>query len=391
LPSCYLSKIRLPKYDHLGNFLPVLEYLNNNCNFIDLSISFKIQNMKTLTCLFTIIFVSLVVFSCKPRPANEVPKKADIADFTGQWTIDIQGGMVGWIDVRQEDGYLDADLLWKWGSVEPVANVFLTADRGLIVTRTGEVTVKADTAGKALRSHKITSWLEIHRDGDKIAGFFLEPRQNGTGVDSTSFTGIKLPPVPPAPDLKSVKYGKPIQLFNGKDLTGWRLIDEKQKNGFSAVNGVIQNDPVQVEGQPHVAYGNLRTDKEFSDFNLKLEVNVPEKSNSGIYLKGMYEIQVVDSYGLPLDPHNMGALYSRITPSMAAEKPAGSWQSMDITLCDRHVTVILNGKTIIDNQPVYGPTGGAIISDVFASGPIYLQGDHGKVMYRNIVLTPIEK
>jgi hypothetical protein len=76
---------------------------------------------------------------------------------------------------------------------------------------------------------------------------------------------------------------------------------------------------------------------------------------------------------------------------VSAEKPAGSWQNMDITLCDRHVTVILNGKTIIDNQPVYGPTGGAIISDVFAKGPIYLQGDHGKVLYRNMVLTPIEK
>jgi hypothetical protein len=347
--------------------------------------------MKTLIYLLAIISVSLVILSCKPNPGKEIPKKADIAEFSGQWTIDIQGGLVGWIDVRQEEGYLDADLLWKWGSVEPVDNVFLTDDHGLIVTRTNEVAVKTDTAGQALRLHKITSWLEIHRDADKISGYFLEPRQNGTGVDSTSFSGTKLPAVPPAPDLKSVKYGKPIELFNGKDLAGWRLIDDKQKNGFSAGNGSLQNDPVQVEGQPHVAYGNLRTDQEFSDFNLKLEVNVPEKSNSGIYLRGMYEIQVVDSYGLPLDPHNMGALYSRITPSMSAEKPAGAWQSMDITLCDRHVTIILNGKTIIDNQPVYGPTGGAIISDVFAKGPVYLQGDHGKVMYRNLVLTPIEK
>jgi hypothetical protein len=347
--------------------------------------------MKKLTYLFAIISVSLVFLSCKPNPGKVISKKADIAEFTGQWTMDIQGGTVGWIEVRQEEGYLDADLLLKWGSVEPVANIFLTADHGLIVTRTNEVAVKTDAAGNVLRSHRITSWLEIQRDGEKISGFFLEPRKNGTGVDSTSFNGTKLPPVPPAPDLKSVKYGKPIELFNGKDLTGWRLIDEKLKNGFTAENGVIQNNPVQVEGQPHVAYGNLRTDQEFSDFNLKLEVNVPEKSNSGIYLRGMYEIQVVDSYGQPLDPHNMGALYSRITPSISAEKPAGTWQTMDITLCDRHVTVILNGKTIIDNQPVYGPTGGAIISDVFAKGPIYLQGDHGKVMYRNIVLTPIEK
>jgi hypothetical protein len=87
----------------------------------------------------------------------------------------------------------------------------------------------------------------------------------------------------------------------------------------------------------------------------------------------------------------MGGVYSRIKPVVNAEKPAGTWQSFDLTLCDRHITVILNGIKIIDNQPVYGPTGGAIISDVFAPGPIYLQGDHGTVQYRNIVLTPIVK
>jgi len=140
-----------------------------------------------------------------------------------------------------------------------------------------------------------------------------------------------------------------------------------------------------------VSYGNIRTEQEFMDFNLKLEVNIPEKNNSGVYLRGMYEIQVLDSYKKPLDSHNMGAVYSRITPTTAAEKKAGEWQTLDITLCDRHITVVLNGIIIIDNQPVPGPTGGAILWDVFAAGPIYLQGDHGKVSYRNIVLTPIVK
>ena len=87
----------------------------------------------------------------------------------------------------------------------------------------------------------------------------------------------------------------------------------------------------------------------------------------------------------------MGGVYSRITPSVAAEKPAGQWQTMDITLLDRHVTVILNGKTIIDNEPLLGCTGGALWSDEFKPGPIYLQGDHTGVNYRNIVLKPILK
>jgi hypothetical protein len=168
------------------------------------------------------------------------------------------------------------------------------------------------------------------------------------------------------------------------------LINPNQKNGFMAKDGILVNDPKQPENGDRISYGNIRTKQEFKDFNLKLEVNVPEGSNSGVYLRGLYEIQVVDSYGKSVDSHNMGALYSRVTPSMAAEKQAGEWQSMDITLVDRHVTVILNGKKIIDNEPALGPTGGAISADVLAPGPVFLQGDHGSVSYRNIVLRPIE-
>jgi hypothetical protein len=174
-----------------------------------------------------------------------------------------------------------------------------------------------------------------------------------------------------------------------RDLSGWKLTNENQVNGFKVVDGVLFNDVAQKPGEPRVNYGNLQTEQVFEDFNLTLEVNFPAGSNSGVYLRGMYEIQVVDSYGRPLDSHNMGGLYSRVAPSVNAEKPAGQWQTMDITLVNRHVTVILNGVKIIDNAPVHGPTGGALTSDVFAPGPIYLQGDHGEVSYRNIVLTPI--
>ncbi|HNR34788.1 MAG TPA: DUF1080 domain-containing protein, partial [Candidatus Hydrogenedentes bacterium] len=147
--------------------------------------------------------------------------------------------------------------------------------------------------------------------------------------------------------------------------------------------------PKQAEGQPKKHYGNLRTEREFGDFNLKLEVNVPPNGNSGIYLRGIYEVQVADTFGKPLDAHNMGGIYSRIRPAIAAEKPAGEWQAFDITLADRHVTVKLNGQTIIDNAPLQGCTGGALWSDEFRPGPVYLQGDHTGVQYRNIILTPI--
>ncbi len=331
--------------------------------------------------------------SCKVenKPVSVPAQKTDISEFLGQWTIDIKGGSVGWLEVRQEDNYLDGDILWIGGSVLPVSSIFLAKDHVLVVERSNNIVRTMDENKKPLKEQIVTSWLEITKNGEKINGILLSPHSNGIGVDTSGFVGTKLPPVPPAPDMSKIKFGEPITLFNGKDLSEWKLINENQKNGFKVVDGVLVNDPVQVEGSPHVSYGNLRTEKVFDDFNLKLEVNVPEGNNSGVYLRGMYEVQVVDSYKKPLDPHNMGAIYSRITPTVSAEKPAGQWQSMDITLCDRHATVILNGIKIIDNQPIYGPTGGAIQSDVFASGPIYLQGDHGKVSYRNLVLTPVVK
>ncbi len=345
--------------------------------------------MKKSLMIILIALGSLAIISCKTEVKEIAAPKTDISEFIGQWTIDIEGGSVGWLEVRQEDNYLDADILWGGGSVLPVSAIFLVQDHILIVQRSNNVVRNRDENNNPLKTQTVASWMEITKEGDKINGILLSPRRNGLSVDTTTFVGIKLPPVPAAPDLANIKYGEPIILFNGKDLTGWKLTSENQTNGFKVVDGLLINDPVQTEGSPHISYGNLRTEKEFEDFNLKIEVNVPAGSNSGVYLRGIYEIQVMDSYKRDLDPHNMGAVYSRIKPVTAAEKPAGEWQSMDITLCDRHITVILNGVKIIDNQPVYGPTGGALHSDVFTPGPIYLQGDHGKVSYRNILLTPI--
>lgn len=346
--------------------------------------------MKNLLMTLLSALTIIAVTSCKTATTEATVPKADISEFLGQWTIDIEGGSVGWIEVRQENNYLDADILWGGGSVLPVSAVFLANDH-LVIQRSNTVARKSDETGNPIKTQIVASWLEFRKEGEKINGLLLSPRRNGLSVDTTLFTGTKLPPVGPAPDIAALKFGEPITLFNGKDLTGWTLKEPKLTSGWKVIDGTLVNDPVQTEGSPHISYGNLKTEKEFEDFNLKIDVNVPAGNNSGVYLRGMYEIQVVDSYKKELNPHNMGAVYSRITPTSAAERPAGEWQTMDITLCQRHITVILNGAKIIDNQPVDGPTGGAMKSDVFSPGPIYLQGDHGKVAYRNIVLTPILK
>ena len=300
--------------------------------------------------------------------------------FVDRWALTIPGGGAGWLGVEEKDGALSSSVLWGGGSVLPTQGTKIEGDK-LVVTR-----VSKSKNAKTKEDETVTETITATAEGDNLKLTTVKAKADGKEFGKAEFSGHRIPPVPPAPDLSKVKYGAPIQIFNGKDLTGWRLVNPQADNGWSVVDGILQN---RVEKGKH--FGNLRTDQEFEDFNIKLEVRTQKDSNSGVYLRGIYEIQVAETFGKPLDPHNMGALYSRITPSVAAEKPIGEWQTMDITLVDRHVTVILNGKNIIDNQPVLGCTGGALTSEEMKPGPLYLQGDHTNIDYRNIVLTPVVK
>ena len=329
-------------------------------------------------------FIILLLLSVVSSPATiaQDTQKHNADHFMGRWGLFLPDG-AGWLNVHTDNGYLDAELLWRGGSVLPVAHAYMTGNT-LVVTRVQNMKKDGD------RSMTRTQRFVFEPGVDQLVGKAYLPHNDGMGEDVIPIKAMRLPDLPATPDLSTAKMGDSIELFNGENLAGWSIMDPNHKNGWKVKDGVLINDPVQPEGDDHYYhYGNLRTDATFEDFNLKLEVNVPAGNNSGVYLRGIYEIQVVDSYGQELDPHHMGALYSRIKPSMAAEKKGGEWQKMDITLYNHHVTVILNDKKIIDNQPVLGVTGGAMTADEFSPGPIYLQGDHGEVHYRNIVLTPI--
>lgn len=318
---------------------------------------------------------ALLVLAACPAAAAAVENP-----FLGNWALTIPGGAAGWLGVVEHDGQLAASILWGGGSVLPVDAVKLDGDK-LVVTRfwgTGEKDRVVETITATVAGDDLT--LETVKTG-----------ADGKQFDRASFAGKRTPPLPPPPDLAKVRFGEPIVLFNGRSLDGWKLTWPGAVNGWSAKDGLLVNAVVQEPGKPPKPYGNLRTEREFEDFRIALEVNVPPEGNSGVYLRGIYEVQVLDSFGKPVDCHNMGAIYGRITPSEAAEKPAGQWQTLDITLVDRHATVILNGKKIIDNQPLLGCTGGALWSDQFRPGPIYLQGDHTGASYRNIVLRPVVK
>jgi hypothetical protein len=301
--------------------------------------------------------------------------------YLGRWALTIPGGGAGWLGVEGKDRALTGSVLWGGGSVVPVDSTRVAGDL-LIITRNSKVKEK-DAAGNELLV-PVTETITGKLTGDTLSLVTEKAKADGKAYDHAEFSGVRIKDMPPAPDMATVKFGAPVTLFNGKDLTGWRLINPKADNGWSVQDGVLAN---RVEKGGH--FGNLRTDAEFEDFNLTLEVRTMAGSNSGIYLRGIYEVQIAESFGKPLDSHNMGALYSRITPAVAAEKPPGAWQTMDITLVDRHLTVILNGKTLINNQPVLGCTGGALTSNEFKPGPVYLQGDHTNIDYRNIVLRPV--
>jgi hypothetical protein len=294
--------------------------------------------------------------------------------FIGRWALTIPGGGAGWLGVEEKDGALQGSILWGGGSVVPVQGVKVEGDK-LVVTRISKGKNAAEPT---------TETITATANGDALSLTTVKSKGDGKEFGKAEFTGKRIPPVPAAPDLSKVKFGDPIVLFNGKNLDGWELLNKGADYGWSVADGVLMN---RVEKGKH--HGNLRTVREFEDFNLTLEVRTQKDSNSGIYLRGIYEVQVAETYGKPLDPHNMGAVYSRITPTVAAEKPIGEWQTFDITLVDRHATVILNGQKIIDNQPLLGCTGGAMTSDELKPGPIYLQGDHTNIDYRNIVLRPV--
>ena len=356
--------------------------------------------MKKSTFIIGLTLAIALLFnvSCQSNSVEEPTKDSDITDFLGQWSFNIGTktgvpGTVGWLEVKNENEVWEADFLWGGGGLVSVSYIYF-ADNTLYLGRDArKVVLQKDDEGNPLKTQLIPAWIELKVDGDQISGYHLTPNANHVGLDTVLINGKKMPEVLTPPDLANLKFDEPINLIkDANSLDGWKLIEEKAENGWYMKDGVLHNNPVQKEGEPHIWYGNLRTEQEFEDFNLKLDLKVTERSNSGIYLRGMVEVQVSDSYEQPINIHGtMGAVFSRILPTENAAKPAGEWQTMDITYVDRHITVKLNDVTVIDNQPVYGPTGGAIYSDMLLVGPIYLQGDHTEAIYRNIILTPIIK
>lgn len=208
----------------------------------------------------------------------------------------------------------------------------------------------------------------------KLAGTF---ESGGTKLE---WTGAQAPKIDEIDD-GSWHDGQPIDLFNHRDLSNWHGMTADKSTGWTAEGGILKGNGAATD---------LITNGKYWNFKLHVEYRTPPHSNSGIGLRGRYEVQILEDYGRPVDRHSNAALYSRIVPAENVTKPAGEWQTYDIRLVGRHVIVTLNGKTVTKGV-IDGLTAIACDADEGVPGPIMLQGDHGPVEFRSIVLTPLVK
>jgi hypothetical protein len=280
--------------------------------------------------------------------------------IVGRWDITIQtpdGNLPSWLEIRRSGSQtFVGQFVGVVGSARPISRVEV---------RGGEVRFSIPPQWEQ-GANDLS--VEGRLQGDRLTGSVTFP--DGKRYDWTANRAPSLHrPTTPT-------WGRPIRLFNGTDLTGWRVLGENQ---WRVTNGVLRNAK---------AGGNLVTDRTFTDFKLHIEFRYAKGSNSGVYVRGRHEVQIVDS--LAAEPANdlLGAVYGFLSPSEIAARKPDEWQSFDITLVGRMITVVVNGKTVICNREIPGITGGALDSDEGAPGPLLLQGDHGPIEYRNITLTP---
>jgi len=273
--------------------------------------------------------------------------------FLGRWDINVttpQGSYPDWMEVTEKDGRLEAYIQPRSGGARRTKELKAQGSRLIINMPQGQ-------------------FWELTAAGDKFTG--VQKRGEETVAQ---IAGVRAPaldrPMPKA-------WTNPEPLFNGKDLTGWEPVGSRP-NKWVVQNGELVNES---------GGANLKSTRKFDDFKLHIEFNCPEKGNSGLYLRGRYEVQIEyvpgeDKY------HMMGAIYSHVAPAVEVPRKPGQWETFDITLVGRRVTIVRNGVKTIDNQEIPGITGGALDANEGEPGPFYIQGDHtGGMKFRNITIS----
>lgn len=281
----------------------------------------------------------------------------------GRWDVTVQGQQgeyASWFEFFQNNGKLSGRFVGIQGSARPM---------------------------EVIRYQDKTLYFHLAPQYEKHEGnlIFKGKLRDGTIVGETNdendnwitFTAV---PAPKLPYRNNIKWGASVDLIQN-DLSNWTLRKPEGPNGWKITEGILSNTTPSVD---------LVTKEHYTDFKLHAEYKIPEKGNSGIYLRGRYEVQIVDdSYDLP-ELLSSGAIYGFIAPSTNASKPTGEWNTLNITCVGSYVTIDLNGQRIIERQEIPGLTGGALDSREGEPGPIMLQGDHQAIEFRKLILTPVE-
>jgi len=316
---------------------------------------------------FVLIAAIATVFAFAPvcLRAVENSSSADAASavpFLGRWDLTLKATdreYPSWLEMRQEDGQLKARMVGRWGNARPLPKVEVSNGTLIFVSPKEEEGSKTDLVFEGKFADKTLSGTVTGPDGK-----------------TWQWVGEKAPALE---RTGTPKWGKPIQLFNGKGLTGWKM-DKPGPPVWTVQDGTL------------VSPGNgpeLVSDAKFQDFKLHIEFNCGKDANSGVYLRGRYEVQIETESEAEPSSHHTGGVYGFLAPSPELPRRPDVWQTYDITLIGRRVTIVQNGQTVINNQEIPGITGGAVNSREALPGPIYLQGgEKGRVAFRNIVITP---
>ena len=273
--------------------------------------------------------------------------------FVGRWDFNITAGnttRATWLGVTEKEGKLEVWFQPTGGNVYEVKDF------------------KIEGSHLALKLSGMT-W-DLDASGGKLTG--VQKR----GSSTVELTGLAAPAMKrSAPKA----WTNPEPLFNGKDLEGWEPIGNPANSHWTVKDGLLVNE---TRGD------NLKTTRKFEDFRVHYEVNCPEGGNSGFYLRGRYEVQI-EYEKLSENPveRRIGSVYGRIAPTPELPRTPGQWETFDVTLVGRIVTVVHNGTTTIDHKEIEGITGGALDANEGEPGPFYIQGDHtGGLKFRNITV-----
>ena len=315
-----------------------------------------------------VVFVAAWAFGCCAAAS------IDDQQFNGRWDINVNGlpsPRAWWLEVS---GAGTNTLKGKFvgapvGQLDEIPRISIS-DGELRFALEGRFFHRERTSEKGLY------WARLE-DGKLKGTFEIE----GDPSSYLEWTGIRAPSLPDKDD-GTWKKGDPLTLFDGHDLSGWQPATPGHPSGWIVRDGILTNAPNAT---------NLVSEKKFWNFSLDVEYRIMPHSNSGIALRGRYELQLFDDADKPPSARGSGSILGRIAPSMNASYPAGEWQTISVRLIGRQVTVIFNGIRVIDRQTIDGPTAIALDANESEPGPILLQGDHGQVEFRKVVVYPLVK